>query len=79
MVKAHIVNHTHCDREWYFTSADALDLSEQLFTEVIDELKKHTEANFVLDGQLSILDDYVALYQEKLADIKQLIADKQLF
>lgn len=40
MVKAHIVNHTHWDREWYFTSADALVLSEQLFTEVIDELKK---------------------------------------
>lgn len=79
MVKAHIVNHTHWDREWYFTSADALVLSEQLFTEVIDELKKHPEANFVLDGQLSILDDYVALYPEKLADIKQLIADKQLF
>ncbi|EAD5762187.1 alpha-mannosidase [Listeria monocytogenes] len=79
MVKAHIVNHTHWDREWYFTSADALVLSEQLFTEVIDELKKHPEANFVLDGQLSILDDYVALYPEKLADIKQLIADEQLF
>ncbi|EUJ21729.1 glycosyl hydrolase family protein [Listeria grandensis FSL F6-0971] len=79
MVKAHIVNHTHWDREWYFTSADALVLSEQLFTEVIEELQKHPEANFVLDGQLSILDDYVALYPEKLADIKQLIADKQLF
>ncbi|WP_446499939.1 hypothetical protein, partial [Listeria seeligeri] len=26
MVKAHIVNHTHWDREWYFTSADALVL-----------------------------------------------------
>ncbi|MBC1474041.1 alpha-mannosidase [Listeria grandensis] len=79
MVKAHIVNHTHWDREWYFTSADALVLSEQLFTEVIEELQKHPEANFVLDGQLSILDDYVALYPEKLADIQQLIADKQLF
>ncbi|MBC2314308.1 alpha-mannosidase [Listeria welshimeri] len=79
MVKAHIVNHTHWDREWYFTSADALVLSEQLFTEVIDELKKHPEANFVLDGQLSILDDYVALHPDKLAEIKQLIADEQLF
>ncbi|MHC5390574.1 alpha-mannosidase [Listeria welshimeri] len=79
MVKAHIVNHTHWDREWYFTSADALVLSEQLFTEVIDELKKHPEANFVLDGQLSILDDYVALHPDKLAEIKQLIVDEQLF
>ncbi|KMY49718.1 alpha-mannosidase [Peribacillus loiseleuriae] len=79
MVKAHIVNHTHWDREWYFTSADALVLSEQLFTEVIDELIDHPEANFVLDGQMSILDDYVNLYPEKLSDIKQLVEEKRLF
>lgn len=79
MVKAHIVNHTHWDREWYFTSGDALVLSEQLFTDVVEELLRHPEASFVLDGQLSILDDYVALHPEKLADIKLLIKEKRLF
>lgn len=79
MTNVHIVNHTHWDREWYFTSMDALVLSDQLFSDAIEELKKHPEASFVLDGQLSILDDYLKLYPEKLEDIKSLVADKQLF
>lgn len=79
MTKAHIVNHTHWDREWYFTSADSLVLSEQLFTEVIEELLAHPEATFVLDGQISILDDYMTLHPDKLEAIRQLVADKQLF
>lgn len=79
MIKAHIVNHTHWDREWYFTAMDALVLSEQLFTDAIAELEKNPEASFVLDGQLSILDDYLALYPEKLSNIQALIAKKQLF
>lgn len=70
MIKAHIVNHTHWDREWYFTSGDALVLSEQLFTDVIDELERNPDVSFVLDGQLSILDDYVQLHKEKIEIIK---------
>lgn len=50
MAKAYLVNHTHWDREWYFTVQDAQVLSEQLFTEVLDELEKHPEANFTFDG-----------------------------
>lgn len=79
MVKAHIVNHTHWDREWYFTAMDALVLSEQLFTDALTELEKNPEASFVLDGQLSILDDYLALYPEKKGIIQELVAKKQLF
>ncbi|MGG5372584.1 alpha-mannosidase [Enterococcus sp. AZ196] len=79
MTNVHIVNHTHWDREWYFTSMDALVLSDQLFSDAIDELKKHPEASFVLDGQLSILDDYLLLYPERRDDIKELVTNKQLF
>lgn len=39
MVNVYIVQHTHWDREWYFTAADAKVLSEQVFTEVLDELE----------------------------------------
>lgn len=79
MTNVHIVNHTHWDREWYFTAMDALVLSDQLFSDAINELKDQPEASFVLDGQLSILDDYLQLYPEKMADIKMLVANKQLF
>lgn len=79
MTNVHIVNHTHWDREWYFTSMDALVLSDQLFSDVLTELSCNPEASFVLDGQLSILDDYLDLYPEKLPEIKALIEAQQLF
>ncbi len=79
MTNVHIVNHTHWDREWYFTSMDSLVLSDQLFSDVIEELKMNKEATFVLDGQISILDDYLELYPEKLEVIKELVANHQLF
>lgn len=79
MTNVHIVNHTHWDREWYFTTMDCVVLSDQLFTDVIDELSAHPEATFVLDGQISILDDYLELYPEKLETIKELVEKEQLF
>ncbi|MDR0484937.1 MAG: alpha-mannosidase [Alphaproteobacteria bacterium] len=78
MAKIHIVNHTHWDREWYFTTADALVLSENCFTEVINELEKNTEAKFCLDGQSSILEDYLKLRPEKTDSIKKLVKEKRL-
>lgn len=79
MTKVHIINHTHWDREWYFSSMDSLVLSDQIFTDVIEELQQHPEVSFVLDGQLSILDEYMSLYPEKMKTVKQLIANQQLF
>ncbi len=78
MSKVHIVNHTHWDREWYFTTADALVLSENCFTEVLDELAKNPEAKFCLDGQSSIIDDYVRLRPERVTQIKQFVSEKRL-
>lgn len=79
MVTAHLVNHTHWDREWYFTTMDALVLSEQLFTEVLDELDRNPEANFTLDGQISVVDDYVEIHPEAQARIKKFAGEGRLF
>ncbi|AMV60683.1 glycosyl hydrolase, family 38 [Pediococcus damnosus] len=79
MTKAYIVNHTHWDREWYFTTADALTLSEQLFTEVLSELEKNKDANFCLDGQTSVVDEYVEIHPEAKERIKKLVAEGRLF
>lgn len=79
MTKAHFVNHTHWDREWYFTSEDAQVLSDQLFREVLQELEEHPEANFTLDGQTSIVDEYIAIHPEDIDRIKALVNRKQLF
>ncbi|ARK35405.1 alpha-mannosidase [Lactiplantibacillus plantarum] len=79
MTKAHFVNHTHWDREWYFTTEDAQVLSDQLFSNVLKELETHPEANFTLDGQTSILDEYVEMHPEDIIRIKKLINRNQLF
>lgn len=79
MPKAHFVQHTHWDREWYFTTSDALVLSDQVFTEALKELEENTHVNFCLDGQSSILDDYIEIHPEKIDLIKKLIAENRLF
>lgn len=79
MVTVHLVNHTHWDREWYFTTMDALVLSEQLFTEVLNELEKNREANFCLDGQVSIVDEYVEVHPEEKERIRKLVNEGRLF
>ncbi|MDN6640511.1 MAG: alpha-mannosidase [Tetragenococcus sp.] len=79
MARANIVQHTHWDREWYFTKEDSIVLSDQVFTEVLDELEKNPEANFCLDGQTSIVDEYLEIQPEKLSTIQQLVAEKRLF
>lgn len=76
--KVYLVNHTHWDREWYFSSQDSVILSDLLFTNAIKELQQHPEASFTLDGQLSILDDYVTIHPEMRMTIQQLVANKQL-
>lgn len=79
MVQADLVNHTHWDREWYFTTMDALVLSDQVFTEVLTELEHHPEANFCLDGQVSIVDEYVEIHPEAKERIVKLVKKGQLF
>ncbi|MDB1566069.1 glycoside hydrolase family 38 C-terminal domain-containing protein [Lacticaseibacillus paracasei] len=79
MTEAHFVNHTHWDREWYFTTQDAQVLSDQLFSDVLKELEAHPAVNFTLDGQTSIVDEYCAMHPEAPARIRKLVARGQLF
>ncbi|MCF1584396.1 alpha-mannosidase [Tetragenococcus koreensis] len=79
MTVGYIVNQTHWDREWYFTNADALVLSDGIFSDILDELERHPEANFCLDAQSSILEEYLELYPQNIERVKKLVANNQLF
>lgn len=79
MIKSHIVQHTHWDREWYFTTEDAKVLSDQVFTEVLQELENNPSVNFCLDGQSSIVDEYIELNPDRLPLIQKLVKKKRLF
>lgn len=79
MTKAYIVQHTHWDREWYFTAEDAKVLSDQVFTEALDELERNPHVNFTLDGQSSIVDEYLEINPERLDQIKKFMREGRLF
>ncbi len=78
MGKVHVVNHTHWDCEWYFTSSDALVLSDQSFTLILDELENNPRSKFCLDGQVSVLDEYAALRPERIEQIRKLVKQGRL-
>lgn len=76
--QVYLVNHTHWDREWYFSEQDSLVLSDILFSNAIQELKRNPSAKFVLDGQISIVEDYLKIHPEKKKDIIALNKKGQL-
>lgn len=73
MIRVHLVNHTHWDREWYFTTMDSLVLSDDIFTNILNELNKYKNLKFCLDGQSSILEDYLEIRPEKEKIVRELV------
>jgi mannosylglycerate hydrolase len=59
MRTVHVVPHTHWDREWYFTAAQSKALLLETLAAVLDELEGGGLPCFLLDGQTSLLEDYL--------------------
>ncbi len=66
---AHIINHTHWDREWFLTSI----YTSQWIPALIDRLEQLVQSNpnyhFLLDGQTLVIEDLLELapqYEEKV-------------
>jgi len=85
-VKAHIISHTHWDREWYLNSKYTNEWLVPFFNQLFMMLEKEEDYQFVLDGQMAMIDDYydelkkqgksTYPYHEK---IKKFVQRKQLF
>ena len=67
MLDAHIVSHTHWDREWYHP----VECFRQRLVALIDELLDGDEPRspFLLDGQAVVLDDYLDVRPERARDL----------
>ena len=67
-LRVHIVPHTHWDREWYspFQSfrLRLVDLLDQLLPQLEAD---PSYAHFLLDGQMAVVDDYLAEVQLEAA------------
>ena len=77
--KVHVVSYTHWDREfrWEFerTRMRLVDCLDHL----LEIMEKHPEyASFLLDGQATLLDDYLEIRPEKIPAVKKLAAAGRL-
>ena len=58
MKTVHLIQHTHWDREWYFTENDSKILLYYFIQDLVNRLEQDTALGpFVLDGQTVVLED----------------------
>ncbi|QCT02308.1 glycosyl hydrolase family 38 N-terminal domain protein [Paenibacillus algicola] len=77
--KAHIISHTHWDREWYLPYEKHHVRLIELMDTLLETMEKEPEYRyFFLDGQTIILDDYLQVRPEKKEQLDQLIHDGRI-
>lgn len=79
MIKAHIISHTHWDREWY-KSFDHFRVRLLFFMDNLIELMEKNKdfTSFLFDAQSVILDDYLAVKPQNKERLKKLIEDGRI-
>ena len=70
---AHIVNHTHWDREWRYPMWETRNMLISFMDELIDSLESGTCHSFLLDGQVIPIVDYLEFFPEKKERIDKLV------
>ena len=76
--KVHVIHHTHWDFEWYFTTNESFVQLVYHLDEVMQALEENQIDYYLLDGQMSILDDYLASFPEKKERLAQLVKNGKL-
>ncbi|AZK45216.1 alpha-mannosidase [Paenibacillus lentus] len=77
--KAHIISHTHWDREWYLPYEKHHVRLVQLIDALLDKLDGDSEfRSFYLDGQTIILEDYLQVRPENQERLQRHITDGRL-
>lgn len=77
--KAHIISHTHWDREWYQTFQQYRRRLVRMMDDLLDVMEKDPEyAYFHLDGQTIILSDYLKIRPENKDRLYKLIKERRI-
>ncbi|WP_121640768.1 glycoside hydrolase family 38 C-terminal domain-containing protein [Virgibacillus sp. Bac330] len=76
--KIHVIAHTHWDYEWYFTSSESFIQLCYHVDEVIKALEDGVLDYYMLDGQMSIVEDYLEVHPDKQQTLQSLIAAGKL-
>jgi mannosylglycerate hydrolase len=77
--RVHIVPHTHWDREWY----QSFQTFRLRLVDLLDDLLPAMDgdpayAHFLLDGQLAVVDDYLAMRPEGTERLQRLIGNGRI-
>ena len=73
-LQIYLVSHTHWDREWYWSYARYRVNLLRVMRDLFEKLEAGGEfKHFVLDGQLAVLDDYLAAYPAEAGRIRALV------
>ncbi|MEJ2011612.1 MAG: glycoside hydrolase family 38 C-terminal domain-containing protein [Anaerolineales bacterium] len=79
MTHLHLIPHTHWDREWYLPFQEfrlkLIHLVDQLLA-ILHDQPEFTA--FMLDGQTIVLEDYLEVRPERIAEIKRLVQEGRL-
>lgn len=76
--KVHVIHHTHWDFEWYFTTNESFVQLAYHLDEVMQALEDKQIDYYLLDGQMSILDDYLTSFPEQKERLAQLVKSGKL-
>src|SRR5690348_16081560 len=72
----YLVSTSHLDREWYFSFEKFRIQICQIINRTLELLAEYPEyKSFMLDGQVCPLLDYLEIYPEKEAEIRELIVN----
>ncbi|MGL4798611.1 MAG: alpha-mannosidase [Cellulosilyticaceae bacterium] len=79
MKKAHIISHSHWDREWYLPYEKHHMLLVEFMDTLIETLEKDAEfKSFHLDGQTLLIEDYLEVRPENRARLIKLIEEERI-
>ncbi len=77
--KVHVISHTHWDFEWYFTVNESSVQFVYHMDEVFRALEEGKLRYYLLDGQMSIVDDYLRFCPENKERLEALVQAGKLF
>lgn len=79
MKTVHLIQHTHWDREWYFTENDSKAVLYYFMDDLLNRLESDLQLPpFVLDAQTVVLDDYLEVAPENLSRLTALIREGRI-
>ncbi|SIO93308.1 glycoside hydrolase family 38 C-terminal domain-containing protein [Vibrio spartinae] len=74
----HLIPHTHWDYEWYFTHPESSVQLTYHMDDVFQALEQEQIQQYLLDGQTSIVEDYLELAPEKASKLRELVTHGQM-